>query len=87
MTSMTNAEKIEFLNNVVFELHQNIYAYCVALGIDAATLNIETNSLEELLSLFSGSVHPKDHMACVIITRDIANLIAANEKLDELNNA
>lgn len=93
MTSMTNTEKIEFLNNVVFELEKNIYAYCVQLGIDAATLNIETHNLEELLSLFSEQApfgfraHPKDHMACVIITRNIANLIAANKKLDELNNA
>ena len=92
MTSVTNTEKIEFLNNIVVELHKNTYAACIALGIDAATLNIETHNLEELLSLFSEQapfgfrVHPKDHMACVIITRNIANLIAVNKKLDELNN-
>ena len=86
MTSVTNTEKIEFLNNIVVELHKNTYAACIALGIDAETLNIETHNLEELLSLFSGSVHSKDHKACVIIARNMANLIAVNKKLDELNN-
>ena len=84
MTSMTNAEKIELLNNVVFELHKNTYTNCLKLGIDPETLNTETHNPEEFISLFSKNPH--DHIACVVINRNIANLVAANKKLDELNN-
>lgn len=86
MTSMTNAEKIEFLNSVVFELHKSTYAACVQLGINPETLNIETHNSEEFLSLFPANGQRKDHIACVVINRNMANLAAANKKLDELNN-
>ena len=84
MTSMTNAEKIEFLNSVVFELEKNIYVTCLKLEINPETLNIETHNPEEFISLFSKNVH--DHTECVIINRHMANLAAAKKKLDELNN-
>ena len=81
---MTNAEKIEFLNNVVFELEKNIYVTCLKLEINPETLNIETHNPEEFILLFSKNIH--DHTECVIINRHMANLAAAKKKLDELNN-
>ena len=84
MTSMTNAEKIEFLNSVVFELHKNIYITCLKLEINPETLNIETHNPEEFISLFSKNMH--DHTECAIINLNMANLAAVNKKLDELNN-
>jgi len=86
VTSMTNTEKIEFLNNVVFELHKSIYAACVASGINEETLNIETYNSEEFISLFSESMHREDHVAKKNIDRNMVNLIVVNKKLDELNN-
>ena len=81
---MTNAEKIELLNNIVFELHKDIYITCIKLGINPETLNTETHDPEEFILLFSKS--PRDYIACSIINRNMTYLAATNKKLDKLNN-
>ena len=82
----TNTEKIEFLNNIVIELQQNIYADCFTLGIDVTTLDTATYNSEEFLSLFPENMHFAEHVAKANINRNILNLITVNKKLDELNN-
>lgn len=86
MAFATNTEKIEFLNNIVIELQQNIYADCFKLGIDVTTLDVATYNSEEFLSLFPENMHFSEHVAKANINRNMTNLIVVNKKLDELNN-
>lgn len=87
VTSMTNIEKIAFLENVVVVLHKNIYAACFALEIEASALDIETYNSEQFISLFPESMYQAQHAARNTIDRSMNKLIAVNKKLDELNNA
>lgn len=86
MIFATNTEKIEFLNNIVIELHKSIYASCFALGIDVDTLDIETYNSEEFISSLPERMHYGEHAAGFAINSSMNKLIAVNKKLGELNN-
>lgn len=87
VTSMTDTEKIAFLENIVVALHKNIYAACFTLGTDASTLNAWTHNSEEFISLFPADFRGGERIAVLSINRDMSKLIAVNKKLDELKNA
>lgn len=87
VTSMTDTEKIAFLENIVVALHKNIYAACFVLGIDGSTLDVSTYNSEEFISSFSKRIIGGEHVAVLAIDRDMGKLIAVNKKLDELKNA
>ena len=84
---MTNAEKIEFLNKAVTELHKNIYVACIECKFDSEELDIENYNSQEFMSSFLDNLSPSPYMARTTIDASMKKLIAIKNKLDELNNA